>query len=134
MRYKPSNLFPREAAALFVSGLLRGHVIPAFAEWELGLRWTLNQNANNISNPNAMNSILSFHVFQTVGPLSLKVSVPYSQSSNTTNLTVLMNSNLRRSDRVACTLGGRAPIAFNIQKPISDNFERPTTPQSFTGN
>jgi len=45
------------AAAFFLA-----MAIPAFAEWELGLGWTPNQNANDISNPNAVNSILSFHV------------------------------------------------------------------------
>jgi hypothetical protein len=45
------------AAAFFLA-----MAIPAFAEWELGLGWTPNQNANDISNPSAVNSILSFHV------------------------------------------------------------------------
>ena len=42
--------------------LLLTMAVPAFAEWELGLGWTPNQNSANISDPNAVNSILSFHV------------------------------------------------------------------------
>lgn len=42
--------------------LLVAMAVPAFAEWELGLGWTPNQNAGNISDPNAVTSILSFHV------------------------------------------------------------------------
>ncbi|HVP17571.1 MAG TPA: hypothetical protein VMU36_01145 [Spirochaetia bacterium] len=45
--------------------LLLALAVPAFAErgeWELGLSWTPSRNSSNIADPNAVNSILGFHV------------------------------------------------------------------------
>jgi hypothetical protein len=47
--------------------LLLSMAVPAFAygprgEWELGLSWTPSKDANNVTDPNAVNSILGFHV------------------------------------------------------------------------
>ena len=45
--------------------LLLAMAVPAFAErgeWELGVGWTPNRNAENVVDPNAVNSIINFHV------------------------------------------------------------------------
>ncbi len=42
--------------------LLLALAVPAFAEWELGIGWTPNQNSQNVADPNAVNSIINFHV------------------------------------------------------------------------
>jgi len=49
-------MLPLAAVLLLIMAL------PAFAEWELGLGWTPNQSPANVSDPNAVSSILSFHV------------------------------------------------------------------------
>ena len=47
--------------------LLLAMAVPAFAysprgEWELGLSWTPSRDSSNIADPNAVNSIIGFHV------------------------------------------------------------------------
>jgi len=52
----------RKRVSLLAAAFFLAMALPAFAEWELGLGWTPNQNANDISSSGTVSSILSFHV------------------------------------------------------------------------